>query len=178
MPCVVGKSILVSRPALDAIGGFPSLENFLAEDFLIGRQVRRAGYGVVLSSDLIETTEIRKTLPAVFARHRRWAIMRTRLAGPLYALELFSGPLPWAAAAAAAGVWAPATLLLALRYGLEGALARSLGRRLKASDWLLLPVRDIFAVGVFLSGLIGGPLSWRGRPLRIGRETRILRPAD
>ena len=178
VPCVVGKSILVSRPALDAIGGFPSLENFLAEDFLIGRQVRRAGYGIVLSADLIETTEIRKKLPAVFARHRRWAIMRTRLAGPLYLFEIFSGPLPWAAAAAAAGAWAPATFLLALRYGLEGALAASLGRRLATSDWLLLPVRDLFAAGVFLSGLIGGPLSWRGRPLRIGRETRILRPAD
>jgi ceramide glucosyltransferase len=178
IPCVVGKSILVSRAALNAIGGFPVLQNFLAEDFLIGRQVRRAGYGIVLSADLIDTAEIRKTPKAAFARHRRWAIMRGKLVGPLYLFEMFSGPLPWALAAAAAGAWVPAGLLLALRYAVEGALAARLGRRLSVSDWLLLPVRDLFAAAVFLAGLSGRTLSWRGRPLRIGKDTRILRPVD
>ena len=173
----MGKSILVSRTALNAIGGFPALQNFLAEDFLIGRKVRRAGYQIVLSADLIDTAEIRKTPRASFARHRRWAIMRGKLVGPLYLFEMFSGPLPWAIAAAAAGAWLPASLLLGLRYGTEGALAAKLGRPLSATDWLVLPVRDLFAAAVFLAGLSGRTLSWRGRPLRIGKDTRILRPA-
>src|SRR5262249_61110329 len=57
MPCVVGKSILVSRTALEVAGGFPALQNYLAEDYLIGREVRRAGYRVVLSADVIDTVE-------------------------------------------------------------------------------------------------------------------------
>ena len=61
--------------------------------------------------------------------------------------------------------------------GTEGALAAKLGRPLSATDWLLLPVRDLFAAAVFLAGLSGRTLSWRGRPLRIGKDTRILRPA-
>ena len=177
MPCVVGKSILVSRTALEVIGGFPALENFLAEDYLIGREVRRAGYGVVLSADILETTEVRKSPRAAFARHRRWAMMRRRLGGPLYLCEAFSGPLPWALAAAAAGAWIPAATLLALRYAMEGAVAWRLNRPLRASDALLLPLRDLGAAGVFLSGLFGRSVCWRGRPLRIGRDTRILRPA-
>jgi ceramide glucosyltransferase len=177
IPCVVGKSILVSRTALDAIGGFPSLENFLAEDYQIGRAVRRAGYRVILSSDVLDTTEVRKRPSTVFARHRRWAMMRLRLAGPLFAGEVFSGPLPWALAAMATGAALPATALLALRYAMEGLVFAHLGRRLSPLDWALLPVRDLAAVAVFLAGLTGRTLSWRGRLLRIGRNTRIVRSA-
>src|SRR5262249_53502115 len=43
-PCVVGKSILVSRAALDAIGGFAALRDYLAEDFLLGTMISEAGF--------------------------------------------------------------------------------------------------------------------------------------
>src|SRR5215472_6412372 len=81
MPCVVGKSILVSRTALEVAGGFPALQHYLAEDYLIGREVRRAGYRVVLSADVIDTMELHKTARAVWNRHRRWAMMRHRCDG-------------------------------------------------------------------------------------------------
>lgn len=177
LPCVVGKSILISRTALEAIGGFPSLENYLAEDYLIGRAVRQAGYGVVLSADVIETREVGKSPGVAFARHRRWAMMRHQLAGPLYLCEVFSGPLPWALVLGAAGAWPAAGVLLGARYAMEGFVAAKLGARLRLADWFLLPVRDLAAAGVFLAGLVGGPISWRGRALRIGRDTRIVRPA-
>ena len=174
MPCVVGKSILVSRTALEVIGGFASLRHFLAEDYLIGREVRRAGYRVALSADVLDTIEVRKTAGAVWARHRRWAMMRRRLGGGLYLMEAFSGALPWALLAAAGGAWLPAALMLGLRYALEGRVAASLGRPAGAIDLLLLPVRDFGAAGVFLAGLVGRSVRWRGRPLSIGRDTRIL----
>lgn len=175
MPCVVGKSILVSRAALEDIGGFPALQNFLAEDYLIGREVRRAGYRVVLSADVLDTAEVRKPARAVWARHRRWAMMRRRLGGPVYLLEAFSGALPWAIAAAAAGAWIPAAALLAFRYAAESRVAASLGRPLAAPDWLLMPVRDLGAAAVFVAGLAGRRVRWRGRPLSIGQDTRIVR---
>jgi ceramide glucosyltransferase len=177
MPCVVGKSILVSRLALDAIGGIGVLREFLAEDFLMGRRVRRAGYGVVLSGDFLHTAEVRKTGWAAWNRHRRWAMMRRRLAGPLYAGELLTGALPWAAVAMAAsspGWAAAAAALLALRYAGEVALAARIGRPLSLPDVALLPVRDLAAAAVFWAGLTGKWVAWRGRPLRIGRETLIV----
>ena len=72
---------------------------------------------------------------------------------------------------------APAGLLLALRYAMECAVASRLGRPLALADLPLLPLRDLAAAGVFLAGLTGRSVSWRGRALRIGRDTRILRPA-
>ena len=177
MPCVVGKSILVSRTALEVVGGFPSLQNYLAEDYLIGREVRRAGYRVVLSADVIDTLEVRKTGGAVWSRHRRWAMMRRRLGGALYFAEAFAGALPWALAASASGVWVPAAVLLGVRYFLEGRVARALGDPHSTLDLLLLPVRDLGAAAVFLAGIAGRSVRWRGRALSIGRDTRIVRPA-
>ncbi len=173
MPCVVGKSILVSRTALDLAGGFAALRHYLAEDYLIGREVRRAGYRVILSADVIDTIEVHKSARAVWARHRRWAMMRRRLGGPLYLSEMFAGALPWAVAAAAGGAWLPAAALLGLRYALEGKVAEGVGSPRSAFDRVLLPVRDLGAAAVFVAGLAGRSVKWRGREMEIGRNTRI-----
>lgn len=179
IPCVVGKSILVSRAALDAVGGIEALRGHLAEDFLLGRAVRRAGYRVQLSADVLDTAEVRKSARTVWGRHRRWAMMRRRLGGVLYAGELLGNPVPWFAAAMlspAPPVRAAAVFLMALRYGLEAAAMPRSGASPASlcGDLALLPLRDLMAFAVFWAGLAGRRVSWRGRPLRIGRETVIL----
>lgn len=178
MPCVVGKSILVSRRALDAIEGIGALRQHLAEDYLLGRQVRGAGFRVALSADFLDTAEVRKSARAVWGRHRRWAMMRRRLGGALYAGELLGVPLPWFLLALAASPGKTATAvaagLLAARYLAEVLLGVAVGRRIDARDALLLPARDLAVLAVFGAGLTGRRVAWRGRLLRIGKETRIL----
>jgi ceramide glucosyltransferase len=177
MPCVVGKSILVSRRALDSIGGIGVLRDFLAEDYLLGREVRRLGYDVVLSADILDTVEVGKSLAAVWARHRRWAMMRRRLAGPLYAAELLTSATPWAIAAmltAGPVGGLVAIVLLAARYAMEIAVSARVEHPLSPREAALLPLRDLAAVALFGAGLIGRSVAWRGRPLRLGRETLIL----
>jgi ceramide glucosyltransferase len=182
MSCVVGKSILVSRRALDAIEGIGALREHLAEDFLLGRQIQRAGYGVALSADFLDTIEVRKSARAVWGRHRRWAMMRRRLGGALYAGELLTATLPWflatAAASPGAAVVGAAAALLAARYLAEIAVGAAVGRRLGARDVALLPVRDLAVFAVFWAGLMGRRVAWRGRAMRIGKETLILGTAS
>ena len=177
-PCVVGKSILVSRRALDSIGGIGTLRDYLAEDFVLGREIRRAGYRVVLSSDVLDTVEVRKSLRTVWARHRRWSILRRRLAGQLYVGEALVSSLPWLALALSARstpVRIAAAGLLGIRWGAEVAVIHEWGQRVDWRDVLLLPARDVFAAGVFWAGLLGRTLAWRGRPLVVGPDTRILK---
>jgi ceramide glucosyltransferase len=180
MPCVVGKSILVSRRALEAVGGIATLRDHLAEDYLLGQAVQRAGFRVALSSDVVDTMEVSKGLRTVWARHRRWALMRRRLAGPLYASELFTGAFPWFMAALATAsspaVSAASLGLLATRWGAELALAFSGGHGVRLRDAALLPVRDLAAFALFWSGF-GREVKWRGRPMVVGRKTRILKTA-
>ncbi len=178
IPCVVGKSILVSRRALEAAGGIRSLRDYLAEDFVLGREVRRAGFRVVLSADVLDTMEVGKSLRAVWARHRRWSMMRRRLAGRLYAGELFVGALPWfglAMVSPSVPLRVAAGVLLAARWGGEFVVSRSWGRQLDWRDMALLPVRDLGAAAVFVAGLLGRVVAWRGRPMVIGRDTQITR---
>ncbi len=177
MPCVVGKSILVSREALNAIGGIEALRDHLAEDYLLGRMISRAGYRVVLSGDEIETAEVSRSLSAAWSRQRRWAILRKRLGGPSYAAELLASPLPWFAGVLLAARNEPrlvgcAAALYLLRIGLESLTAARPGG-FSAADWALVPLRDLAAAALFWAGLFGQRTSWRGRALRVGRDTLI-----
>jgi ceramide glucosyltransferase len=177
-PCVVGKSILVSRGALDSIGGIGALRDYLAEDFVLGREVRRAGYRVILSADVLDTVEVGKPLPVVWARHRRWSMMRRRLAGRLYLGESLVGALPWFLLALASPGWplkAAAGALLTIRWGAELEVIRAWGEKIDWRDAALLPARDVFATAVFVAGLLGRTLAWRGRPMALGPDTRILK---
>jgi len=179
-PCVVGKSILVTREALLAIGGIGLLRNHLAEDFLLGEAVTRAGYEVRLASEEVVTAEVCKSVRAVWGRHRRWAILRVRLAGPRYAAESLASPALWFLLAAAgasgnAAALASAAILWTGRVALEAALAADAGRPMDASDFLLAFVRDAAVAALFWAGLFGRRTRWRGRLLHVGRNT-LLRP--
>lgn len=179
--CVVGKSILMSREALEAMGGFPPLEDYLAEDYLIGERSKAAGYEVRLSSDEIETAEVCRSLGAVWARHRRWAILRARLGGISYASEALASPALWFAAAAvgamaaphAAAILAAAALLCGARAGIELRLSSNAGRPLPARDVALITLRDLAVAALFWAGLFGRRTRWRGRELSVGTGTRL-----
>lgn len=180
-PCVVGKSILVRQEVLDEVGGFGVISEYFAEDYMLGRAVARSGARVLLCADVLDTTEVAKPRSAVWARHRRWAMMRRRLGGPAYALEALFSPALWLAGLVASGgppaSWAAGAVLLLARYAVEAAVARRLGAPLSPLDWAMLPIRDIFAGAVFVAGLVGRRLRWRGREIEIGDGTRIVREA-
>ena len=181
IPCVVGKSILLSREALNAIGGIESLQDHLAEDYILGKMVAKACFRVVLSADEIETVEVSRSLTAAWSRQRRWAILRKRLGGPGYAGELLATPLPWLVGVAVAARGDAALLavgagLYLLRVALEAASAARSGDAFSPWDWLLVPVRDAAVAALFVAGLFGSRTTWRGRVLRVGRNTRIEPP--
>ena len=180
-PCVVGKSILMSRTALDAIGGLAAVGDYLAEDYLLGLAVRKAGFRVVLSAHTIDTAETSKSALAAWSRHRRWGMMRGRLGGPAYAAELLANPLPWFVGALAysadqPGLVLAAIALLGIRYGAEAASEWDGGHPHTGSSFLLLPLRDLILVGLFWAGLVGRKTSWRGRSIIVGRRSLIVVP--
>src|SRR5207244_1073629 len=72
VPCVVGKSMAISRRALRDIGGFVRFANVLAEDQAIGLAVREAGYRVALSPCVVRNVVIGRTLRRALERQIRW----------------------------------------------------------------------------------------------------------
>ena len=178
-PCVVGKSILMSRSALESIGGLEAVGNYLAEDYLLGVTVQKAGYRVVLSADVLDTAEVAKSPGGAWSRHRRWSLMRSRLAGPAYYAEFLANPVPWFAGALALGgpaVAAAAIVLLAIRYGAEALSEWDQGHPLRWRDLPLLPLRDLILVGLFWSAVFGRRTTWRGRSIVVGPRSLIIAP--
>ena len=117
MRFAVGPTIAARRRALQSMGGFARVKDYLAEDFVIGKFAAETGHGVILSSYVIEH-HIGDATFADNVEHRlRWArsTRRSRPAGCVG--QLFTMPLPLAILVCAfAPSWWPA-LPVALLYG-------------------------------------------------------------
>lgn len=168
-PCVIGKSILVRRAALDWIGGLDAVKDFLAEDYLLGAAMAGSGFGVVLARHRIDVISRGRTIRQFWDRQVRWARMRRRLGGPAYLLEALASPLPWALLLAGSRFSLAGAALVAGKVALDVAVLRRLGVRVSPA----LLVKDLLFFGVFWSGLVSSRTRWRGKAVRIGARTLL-----
>jgi ceramide glucosyltransferase len=173
MRFAVGPTIIARRSALDSIGGFNRLKDYLAEDFALGKFAAEAGYGVSLSSYVVEHHIGSQNL-ANNGRHRmRWvrSTRRSRPAG--YLGQLLTMPLPLAAilVAVCPPLWPALPVAFLIRAGAAWAVARgALGARI---NWLLLPVEDAAGFLFWIAGFFGNTITWRGRNYRLASDGRF-----
>lgn len=172
----VGPTIAARPEAIGAAGGWPRLAGYLAEDFVLGQFAAAAGFKVILSSYVIEHRIGAQGLRANFAHRLRWnrSTRRSRPAG--YAGQIFTNPLPLAAAfIAAAPPWwwtiVPAALLRA--WAAHEVSGRTLRDPLCRRRWWLIPVQDLLSFAFWLAGFFGNTITWRGRRYRLLRDGRF-----
>jgi ceramide glucosyltransferase len=92
MPCVIGKSMLMKKDDLDALGGLEAFKDILAEDFIIGREMQRAGKKVVLSNYVISNVNEYWDIKRFLNRHTRWGKLRWQIGGVKYFSEILANP--------------------------------------------------------------------------------------
>ncbi|MBY0505210.1 MAG: glycosyltransferase [Bryobacteraceae bacterium] len=160
----VGPTIVVRRPVLAAIGGFPALSRYLAEDFVMGQWAAEKGFGVILSRYVIEHRIGSEPLAKNFAHRLRWnrSTRRSRPAG--YVGQVFMNPLPWAMMLAFTAWWPLAVFAILLRILCGIYLsARVLGA---PWIWLTLP-QDFLSLLFWVLGFWGNTITWRDRRYRL-----------
>jgi ceramide glucosyltransferase len=159
----VGPTLAARKSVLAKIGGFNILKDYLSEDFVLGKFAAEAGFGVILSRNIVQH-RIGSEAWRVNARHRiRW-VRGTRRSRPLgYIGQLFTYPVPLALIVCAlAPGWWPA-LLAAVAF--RGTAAWSTCKWVLGVKprWHLVILQDILSFGFWLAGFFGNTIIWRGR---------------
>lgn len=166
MKFALGPTIVARREALSAIGGFDAVKDFLAEDFVLGRLAAERGFGVILSSCVIQHRIGAQQFSANMRHRLRWN-RSTRRSRPIgYIGQLFTNPLPLALLlwAAAPQLWPAVLAALAFRAAAAAATAGYVLRDSLTARWFwLLPLQDSAAFVCWLLGFFGNTILWRGR---------------
>ena len=168
VPCVVGKSMALSRRALEAIGC----------------AVRDAGLKVALSPVVVRNVTTHRPLERALARQVRWGKIRFAFSKLTYTGELLLNPFPIALlACAAAALLAPRALtpaallagaLLFLRLVQGFALAQATHADHSALQLLLLPVKDVLQLFTQAAPYFSKEVDWQGHRARLGPGTLLL----
>jgi len=188
MPCVIGKSMLMKKEDLEALGGLVAFKDILAEDFIIGREMRRSGKSVVLSNYIISNVNEYWGVKRFLNRHTRWGKLRWKIGGIKYFSELLANPVFIAALPVLFNGPSPETLSCAAIVGLVKILAdASIGRAIEASSaktdlhkpspvvYLLVPLKDIIIGILWVVPILSSTVVWRGNRYMIGRDSHLSR---
>lgn len=173
VPCVVGKSMALSRRAYDAIGGFAPFRRVLAEDQAIGMAVRDAGYRVVLSPVVVRNVVVERSVRRAIDRQIRWNRIRYSFSHLLYASEVILNPLPFALAASLSTPALP-LIVLGTRLLQLAILNRVLDAKLTWRQLAAAPLLDAVMLYAWCAAFFSNEVTWRGHRARIGRNTEML----
>ena len=176
----LGSTLAMSRVALDVIGGFGLLVDYLADDYELGARIAEMGYRVELSDEVVETTVPAYSFSQFLNHQLRWArgMRDSRERG--YIGVVFTFGLPWAVLnLITAGCSLSSIALLSLIFAARVTLALTVGVGLLRDTqvlrdlWLLLP-RDMVALGIWVWSYAGNTITWRGQEFAL-KDGRLIR---
>jgi ceramide glucosyltransferase len=176
-PCL-GQTIALTRETLSRIGGFEAVANELADDYAIGKAVRRTGLRVVVPSMLVAHSFEEKSLREVLRHELRWARTIFTIDPIGYVGSGVTHALPLALIGAALrgfDAWGLATVLTALacRLFLKFRLTREF--QLPNPNYSLTLARDILSFAVYFGSFWSARVHWRGHDFIVRRDGTMER---
>jgi ceramide glucosyltransferase len=180
---IVGKSMLIEKATLEAMGGFASFREYLAEDYIMG--LTYTGKGIHISTNFTWAINFNShsTISTFFSRMTRWAKLRFHIDRFFYIMELLVNPIALA-------------LLSTLFIGGDGVKLVIFAAAVKiAAEYLVLVtvnwkdarrlwifaaypfcvvLKDILMLFIYLAPFFSSTVNWRGWKIRIGDKSRII----
>jgi len=175
----LGASLLLSKKALEEIGGFVAISDYLADDYQLGNRLWKRGYSIVLSRYVIENVAGPMSI-ADFWRHQlRWARTYRASRPKGFAGYGITHMVPFSLLLLI--VEGPTALSLSVlgsaimvRYGLAYVLQRKVIHSRQWLKWLVLvPIKDILGFGIWAWSFTSRRVRWRGNEYLILKDGKI-----
>lgn len=163
-----GATMALPHALLDSLGGFPPLAEVLADDWVLGAMVRRAGLGIGLAVRPVDLSVHEPDAASLLAHEIRWGRTIAAVDRPSYLASVITQPLVPAALAAAFGGPSWLALLAAaalVRWWAIRGEERALG--VEKSPLVLMAMREVLNFLVFVAACSGRSVWWRGKRFRI-----------
>ena len=178
----LGAVMAVKREALEKVGGFAALADYLADDYQLGKKIARAGWRIELCPVVVECWDPPGNWRAVWSHQLRWA--RTiRVCQPVpYFLSILSNatlwPLVWLAVSPVTATVVIVAAMLIFRIlaamNLNHRLAQT---RAPGGFWWLVPMKDLLQTVIWLAAFAGNNIEWRGQRCQLSRDGKLVKIA-
>ncbi len=177
---VVGKSMALRKDDLARLGGFEAVQDVLAEDHILGIQVRRKlRKRVRVGRRPVLNVNQDRSIGEFWGRYARWSVLQRKLLGaPAYSAQLMLNPVLLALCGVGAA-WSQEALVAfgivcAVKTAIDAASARALrGEGFPLRHLLLIPAKDLLFGAALIQGFFTDQVVWRGNRLRVERGTRL-----
>ena len=179
----LGATLALRKRDLKSVGGFESMLEYLADDYQVGAKLAELDLRVELSDVIVDTFLPPYSLREFLDHQLRWGrtIRESRPWGYFGLVTTFG--FAWALLAVVVGqgaLWS--WMLLGLSFAVRMSMAFAVGvRALRDPDlvpWFwLIPLRDLFAVFIWIESLFGNKVRWRGEEFRL-KKGKLLKIID
>ena len=165
----LGSTLALRKRHLEAVGGFEALAEFLADDYELGSHLAKENFRIELSRTIVDTYLPNYEFAAFITHQLRWmrTIRASRPGG--YAGLPLTFTLPWAVLTlilAHGSPWASTFFAIVVALRISAAIVTAnfvlRDRTLPRLLWLL-PIRDLLAPFIWMAGLFGRKINWRGK---------------
>jgi ceramide glucosyltransferase len=180
MTFALGAAMVTTAARLRDIGGFEAIADYLADDYMLGHLVHKAGYEVRLLPYVVETVLGPMGFVTMLIHQIRWARVKRvcRSGGYLGLIVTYGTAFALMAAIMARGAPIPLAMLaivVGTRFLVGWLVAyRSFGDEIVKRYLWLIPVRDLLSFLIWCVSLTGRSIEWRGKTFEIAADGKMI----
>ncbi len=177
----LGATMIVRRDLLKKIGGFNSLSDYLADDYMLGKLISDLGYKIHLSDFIVENIVEEPSFKDLMLHELRWARTLRRVEPLGYFFTFLTDTLVISSFTAAifyittqnAGLsLLPILLVLLARIVLHSRTKQITGSSSAGSIWLI-PLRDVLSFSIRVISFTGTSIQWRNNAFNVDQSGLI-----
>jgi ceramide glucosyltransferase len=168
-----GSTIAIRKVALEKIGGFAAIADYLADDFQLGYLPAQIGYKVVISDYIVEHILAHSSLLDSINRQIRWArCIRVSRPGGYLGLIFTFGTIAslifFTTHGASIFAWSVLTITWMMRWlmgWVVGVIV--LNDQVTKKYFWLMPLWDLVHFTIWCYGFVGQRIEWRGQQFQL-----------